>query len=148
MTDTKNTYKVSQIFLWHLFWTFLAAQLQEATTCEPLLRFSIITPFWKWQLLLYRHRSTQAPICWVFKPHMSTWSPSKQNLKVLYQKLCQNSTITSLILMIWHWNSIGWRIWLRWTSTSKIGKFWECMSDLLSSKPNKKQLFIYSRNWK
>ena len=52
-TDPKNTYKVSQIHLWHLFWIFLATQLLEAITRELLLWFSIITTFWKGNLLIY-----------------------------------------------------------------------------------------------
>ena len=111
------------------------AQLREAITCEPLLRFSIITPFRKWQLVIYRCRSAQAPICRIFGPHPGTRSPSKLSLKFCTQKLYQKSAITSLILMIWQWNSVGWLIWLKWTSTSEIRTFWECIIDLLSSKP-------------
>ena len=111
------------------------AQLWEAVTCEPLLRFSIITLFQKRQLVIYRRRSMQAPICHIFGPHPGTRSPSKLSLKFLYQKLYQKSAITSLILMIWQWNSVGWLIWLKWTSTPEIRTFWECIIDLLSSKP-------------
>ena len=147
MKDHKNTYKVNQIHLWHLFWIFLVTQLREVITHEALLWFSIITLFQKWQLLIYRHRSMQAPICWVFGPHPRTRSPSKLSLKFLYQKLYQKSTITSPILMIWQWNFVGWLIWLRWTSTSEIRIIWEHMIDLVASS-NKQQLCIYSSNRK
>lgn len=135
MIDLKNTYKVDQIHLWHLFWTVLVAQLQEAITRKLLLWFLLITTFRKEKLPIYRPRYILVPIYWVFKPHPGTWSPSKLSLKFLYRKLKQNSTITSPILKIWHWNSTSWLIWLRWTSISKIRIFQEWKNDLLSSKP-------------
>ena len=121
------------------------AQLREAVTCKLLLWFSIITPFQKWKLVIYRCRSMQAPICCIFGPHPGTRSPSKLSLKFLYQKLYQKYAITSLILMIWKWNFVGWLIWLKWTSTSQIRIFWEWKNDLLSSKPQQTTLHLFKQ---